>query len=155
MGAGLVLRLDRRISARRSDVLALVPFEGFGGFFVGEEGVAVDGGEGFFDLGGGYVEELAAFVDQVDASVGEGAVELCFEADGVVGEDDGVDVVAKGHGCVTELSDTVEGFVGSSLGSRSWCNRKVCPSSVLRSPPDGSDGGQPDSAPLRRFPGRI
>ena len=56
---------------------------------------------------GAGAEELAAHVDQVDPAVGELVVQVGFQADGVVAEDHGVDVVVERHGGVAEFADAV------------------------------------------------
>nr|WP_240157374.1 hypothetical protein [Pseudonocardia broussonetiae] len=66
-------------------------------------------GEEVTDLGGGGAEELAVLVDLVQAALGEVGVQASFEADGVVAEDEGVDVEAERDGGVAELADAVHG----------------------------------------------
>jgi ABC-type multidrug transport system ATPase subunit len=67
-------------------------------------------GEQAADFGGCGAEVLAVLVDLVDPSVGERGVEAAFEADGVVAEDESVDVEAEGHGGVAEFADAVHRF---------------------------------------------
>jgi hypothetical protein len=103
--------------------LAGSPFEGFG--YLGElkevgTGDLLEEGE---DAGGGGAEELAATVDLVDAAMLEGVVEVGLEGDGVVAEDEGVDVGPERDRRVTDLADPVVGI-----------RRRVIPILIMSSP---------------------
>src|SRR5690606_27779186 len=59
------------------------------------------------DLGGSRIEELPAKVDPVDATVGELLVEAVLQPDGVLAEDERVDVEPEGHRGVAQLAHPV------------------------------------------------
>ena len=52
------------------------------------------------------VEELASLVDPVDSAVGQAGVHLGFDADGVVGEEQGVHVI-RAAGRLSSCSPTL------------------------------------------------
>lgn len=90
-------------------LLALSPFEGFGFVDPFDDG-GVQAGEDVADFGGAGAEELAAQVDQVEPPTGELVVQVGFQADCVVAEDHGVDVVAERHEGIAEFADPVHGI---------------------------------------------
>lgn len=79
-------------------------------WFFGEfEEVSSDVFKDFSNLCGGGVKEFTPRIDAVDAFGCEAVVQLSFDAYGIVGEEQGVDIEVEWHGRISEFTNTIHG----------------------------------------------